>query len=133
MMLVGLETAFSSQFHISSMEWKSCIFKFDCLRSSIEEVVQSFTLNIFQRVLGITTFIACQNQAHGVTILSSMAMAMLTVVLFTSLSLLILNQIEQLSLLPIHAGQRKTIFLGCTKAGMVFKQYHLKTVKTKIA
>ena len=60
-------------------------------------------------------------------------LAMLTVVLFTSLSLLILNQIEQLSLLPIHAGQRKTIFLGCTKAGMVFKQYHLKTVKTKIA
>ena len=43
MMLVGLETAFSSQFHISSMEWKSCIFKFDWLGSSIEEAVQGFT------------------------------------------------------------------------------------------
>ena len=57
MMLVGLETAFPSQFHISSMEWKSCIFKFDCLRSSIEEVVQSFTLNIFQRVLARDNYI----------------------------------------------------------------------------
>ena len=115
MMLVALETAFSSQFHISFMEWKSCIFKFDCLRSSIEE----FYIKHFSESTR-DNYIHRMSERDNVII---RAMAMLTVVLFTSLSLLILNQIEQLSLLPFHAGQRKTIF----------QQYHSKTVKTKIA
>ena len=89
MMLVALETAFSSQFHISFMEWKSCIFKFDCLRSSIEEFYikhfsESTRDNYIHRISEPGTW--CDNIIIQV-------MAMLTVVLFTSLSLLILNQI----------------------------------------